>query len=217
MSRSAGDRVRLGVVDDHDVVLVGVGAIARANPGVIAEFIPAGSVDELLADPAVPDVVLLDVNLADGTDVADSVRRLVERDLVVVLYTSDVRPVPIRRGIRAGARGVALKSDPADTLIDTVLDARAGDFAVSSELAHVLATDETLCARLAPRELEALRLLATGIPKKQLGRWMQPPVEVTTVNTYFNRIAQRYAELGRNVGNVYQALREAEADGHLDR
>lgn len=45
---------------------------------------------------------------------------------------------------------------------------------------------------------------------------MDPPVSTSTVITYINRAVERYRELGRTVGNISDAIREATADGFLD-
>ena len=64
---------------------------------------------------------------------------------------------------------------------------------------------------------EVLRLLAQGIPKKAIGRYMSGrEISVATVNTYFSRIAKKYAALRRPVGDSLGAIREAERDGYLE-
>lgn len=212
------DSLRLAVVDDHDIVLRGIKALAADHSALIQSVITGASAAEVIekADSASGvDVVLLDVNLEGGVGVVEGVQALTQANMRVLLYTADLRPVPIRRGIQAGALGVALKSDASATLIGMIESVAAGEFAASSELAHLLAIDESLCTRLAPKELAVLRLLAAGVPKGAIGRRMDPPITLSTVQTYFNRIAEKYEQLGREVGNVYGALREAEKDGHL--
>ncbi|HOA88015.1 MAG TPA: hypothetical protein PKX10_00810 [Propioniciclava tarda] len=41
-------------------------------------------------------------------------------------------------------------------------------------------------------------------------------MSTSTVITYINRAVERYRELGRTVGNISDAIREATADGFLD-
>ena len=41
-------------------------------------------------------------------------------------------------------------------------------------------------------------------------------MSTSTVITYINRAVERYRELGRTVGNMSDAIREATADGFLD-
>lgn len=210
--------IRIAAVDDHEIVLTGLAALAATQPEAVAMVVRAQTATELLAKVNADnvDVALLDLHLGDGSDPEATVAELTRRGVKVLIYTTETRPVPLRRALKAGARGIALKHDPAATLINALREVAAGEFAASSELAYVLATDDDLVAHLAPRELEALQLLASGLPKKAVGHRMTPPVEANTVTTYFSRIAQRYADLGRAVGNTYGTIREASKDGYID-
>jgi DNA-binding NarL/FixJ family response regulator len=210
--------VKVGAVDDHEIVLRGVAGLAATFPDRLQLIADSTTVDGLLsqlADHSV-DVVLFDLHLADGSEITTSIPKLLETGAKVLVFTSDVRPVPVRQAMLSGAAGIALKSDPDEKVLEAIETVAAGEFAVTSELAYVLATDPQLTPRLARREVEALELLAQGVPKKAIGRQMEPPVLASTVNTYFTRIAQRYAQLGREVGNVYGSVREAYRDGYLD-
>lgn len=210
--------IRVGAVDDHEIVLRGVAGLAATYPdrlALVAESTTvAGLLEKLTVTPV--DVVLFDLHLADGTQISESIPALLETGTKVLVFTSDVRPVPVRQAMTAGAAGIALKSDPDDKVLEAIETVADGEFAVTSELAYVLAADPQLTPKLARREVQALELLAQGVPKKAIGRQMDPPVLASTVNTYFTRIAQRYAQLGREVGNVYGSVREATRDGYLD-
>lgn len=212
--------IRLTAVDDHPVVVEGIGAIlARMAPDI--EWLGAAcswnSLQQLLASfAAPPDVVLFDLHLHDGSQPTDGIAWLAARGIRSVVLTSEVRPIPIREAVMAGASGVILKSDPQRRMVEVIRSAAGGDFAVSGDLAYVLVTDDSMVPRLAPRELEALKLLASGLPRKTIGRRMTPPVQMSTVVTYFNRICEKYRELGRDVQTPQEALRAASADGYLD-
>lgn len=209
---------RIAAVDDHRVLLRGVAGIAADHPDRLEVAIAVQSTAELftaLTDHEV-DLVLLDLHLGDGSDPSDTIARLARLNVPCLLYTSELRPVPIRLALAAGALGVALKADSEESLLDAIDIALTGEIAVSSELAFLLATDDQLAAQLAPRELEALRLLAAGIPRKAVGHRMDPPVRETTVSTYLSRAARRYAELGRPSGTAAEIVREAFRDGYLE-
>ena len=59
-------------------------------------------------------VVLLDLHLGDGSDVAENVERLRARGAGVLIVTSDHRPAVVGRALDAGALGLVLKEDPED-------------------------------------------------------------------------------------------------------
>ena len=212
--------IRLAAVDDHPIVVEGLVSLITRDA---ADLVWLGrsstwaDLEHRLQEwPTPPDLVLYDLHLHDGSTPTEGIATLASRGITVVVFTSEVRPIPIRRAVQAGALGVVLKSDPVDRIVDVVRSAAAGDFAVSSDLAFVLITDESLAARLAPRELEALELLADGVPRKSIGARMVPPVSLATVVTYLNRVCARYQALGRDVTSAQDAVRAAVEDGYLD-
>lgn len=217
---SASRPVRVSGIDDHPIVLEGVVAmLLRQAPHVRWEGAASTPMElSALLDAASepPDLVLVDLHLGSGVDALAVIADLEARGIAPIVFTSELRPMPIRRAVAAGARGVMLKSDPVESLVEVIEQVSAGDFAASSELAFVLLTDEQLAAHLTARELEVLTLLAEGVPRKAIGRRMQPEVGLATVITYINRICARYRSLGREVGSVNDVLREAALDGHLD-
>ncbi|MCI1261287.1 MAG: response regulator transcription factor [Tetrasphaera jenkinsii] len=214
------ETIRLAAVDDHPVVVEGIAAIlTRLGPEF--EWLGAASSYDSLrtlveSSPVAPDVVLYDLHLHDDSTSGDGIAWLAEQDIRSVILTSDIRPIPIRDAVTAGAQGVILKSDAPESIIDVLRQVHAGDFAVSSELAHLLVNDDRMAPHLAKREREALELLESGLPRKVIGSKMDPPIAMSTVVTYLNRICARYRDLGRPVNGPADALRAAAADGYLD-
>ena len=210
---------RVVAVDDHPVVVEGVMALVTREAPEVELVGSAEHWDGLLtllnSLTSRPDLALVDLQLNDGTDPADNISHLIDLGINVVVLTSDVRPVPVRRAMRAGSLGLALKADPVARGIKVIKAAAAGEFAVSSDLAFVLITDTELAPKLAPREVEVLSLLADGVSRKQIGARMDPPVALATVVTYLNRAFARYRELGREVGSPSDVVRAAMEDGFL--
>lgn len=208
--------LRIGAIDDHPIVLRGLMAAIGAQGGFTVDFLVTSLRDLDWHRMPLPDVLLLDIDLNDGSEPDENVATLAGMGLRILLFTAERRPAQLRRLIERGASGLALKSDPEEMVVAAVRQVAAGEFATSSHLAAALLTDPSLMAALAPRELEVLEQLATGIPKKAIGSSLDPPVSASTVETYFQRIAGRYAALGRPVANIYGSLREATRDGHVD-
>lgn len=212
--------VRLVAIDDHPIVIEGlVSLLSRSDAALTLVHATAGwpQLQRLLADGAIAaDLALVDLQRHDGTEPAAAVRGLVAAGIPVVILTSELRPVPIRRMVEAGALGLALKSDPVEKILQVIRGALNGEFVCSSDLAFVLVTDPEIHARLTPREIEALGLLAEGWPRKSVGLRMNPPVSLGTVVTYLTRAVERYQSLGRPVQTPADAVRAATADGWLD-
>jgi DNA-binding NarL/FixJ family response regulator len=211
--------IRLLAADPHPVVTDGMACAVLGRPG-LTWMGGVGSLAELLEVATGPEdrphVAVIGLDLGPATQVGATIRQLRDSGVGVVIFTASLRPVPIRAAVEAGARGVALMVDPAAALMDVIEAVAIGEFAVSSGRARMLVGDAHLTPRLAPREVEVLHLLASGLPRKAIGGHMHPPVAMTTVVTYLNRVCEKYRAIGRPVACPADALRAAAEDGYLD-
>jgi DNA-binding NarL/FixJ family response regulator len=219
---SADLPLRLAAVDDHPYVLKGILWTLRELAPWITVITTAGTVTGLLdSGGASADVVLLDLDLGvpetdEESDPSQNVRSILAAGPQVLILTAEVRPVPVRRAIAAGAVGLVLKSDPESQLIQAIRTARTGELAVSSRLAHALLTDATLVGHLAPREKQVFELPAQGVGRHDIGKLLDPPAAISTVDTYLKRAANTYRSLGRPTYNAYETLQHVIQDGHVD-
>ncbi|MFC6712919.1 response regulator [Branchiibius cervicis] len=128
LTDQAPGSIRIGVVDDHPIVLRGViSGLAQIAPDIEVDFL-VSSVKDLDWDRnARPDLVLLDVDLDDGSDPEANVAMVVGRGLRVLLFTASTRPAQLRALVSAGASGLALKSDPEEDLVDAIRSVAAGN------------------------------------------------------------------------------------------
>ncbi len=215
--------LRLAAVDDHPYLLKGILWTLRELTPWITVITTAGSVAEMLDNGgAAADVVLLDLDLGvpqadEESDPAHNVHTILQAGPQVLILTAEVRPVPVRRAVAAGAVGLVLKSDPESQLIQAIRTARTGELAVSSRLAHALLTDPTLVGHLAPRERQVFELLAQGVGRYDIGKLLEPPAATSTVDTYLKRAANTYRSLGRPTYNAYETLQHVIQDGHVGR
>src|SRR5919201_6468290 len=105
------ERIRVMLVDDHEVVRDGVKSLINANDDmtVVAE---AGTVKEAIAqaERTRPDVVVMDVRLADGSGIEATreIRARLEKTQVLML-TSFADDEALFASIMAGAAGYVLK------------------------------------------------------------------------------------------------------------
>lgn len=206
------DRLRVAAVDDHPAILGGVAESLRRYCPEAALTEVAPTVAKLVArDPAI-DLVLLDIGLDDGSDLEDNVSQLRSRGWPVLLYTQERRPGPIARAFRAGAAGLVGKHEDLEMLAKAIRSVAAGDIHLTPEWAAAVEAD-TL-PQLAPREAEAVRLYATGLPLKSVARRMG--ISPETVREYLGRARRKYAEAGRPVASKTDFFRRAVEDGYLD-
>lgn len=162
------------LVDDHPVVRSGLRAVL-ATAGTVEVIGEAATGEEAitLAAHLHPDVVLCDLRLGDGIDGIRATAALRELDpapAVLILTTFD-RDAEILGAIEAGAAGYLLKDVDPEAIINGILRAAAGDVVLAPDLAsRVLRGMHSPLPKLTDREIEVLRLLATGSTNKEIAR-----------------------------------------------
>ncbi|HLH66101.1 MAG TPA: response regulator transcription factor [Solirubrobacteraceae bacterium] len=165
---AGAESISILLADDHHLVRTGLRLLLEAQDGlsVVAE---AGDIAgaRRLAAAHRPDVLVLDVNLPDGSavDAIPALREAAPATRIVVL-TMDRDPDLARAALGAGAVGFVLKEAASGELIQAVRLAAAGGTYLNPELGAVIAAGAGRAARrphdLTRRELEVLRLLALG-------------------------------------------------------
>jgi DNA-binding NarL/FixJ family response regulator len=172
--------VRVMVVDDHPMWRDAVARdLAEAGHEVVATA--SGGMQALrLAAAARPDVVVLDLQLPDmpGVEVTRGLRAADPAVRVLVLSASGEQQ-DVLDAVKAGAIGYLLKSAGRSEFLGAVRRAAAGDAVFTPGLAAlVLGEFRRLAAgtpggdgdtpQLTEREIEVLRMVATGLSYKQI-------------------------------------------------
>jgi DNA-binding NarL/FixJ family response regulator len=216
--------IRVLVCDDQALVRAGFVTIldAQEDLAVIGEASDGRAAVEL-ARRLRPDVVVMDIRMPvlDGIEatrqlagpgVADPVKTL-----VVTTFNLDEY---VFEALRAGASGFLLKDATPPQLIAGVRTVAAGEAllapAVTRQLigrfgTRVRPTDpQTSAAQvLAPRELEVLRLIATGLSNAEIAATLV--ISAETVKTYVSRILTKL-DLRDRVQAVVYAFRNGLGD-----
>lgn len=205
-------QILVAAVDDHPAILGGVAEILPRHLPNARVIVLVKTVTELLERDVAADVVLLDIALADDSDIEDNVARLRERSYPVLLYTQERRLGPISRAFRAGASGLVGKHEDLSVLAEAIRTVVRGESHLTAEWAAVVEAEAL--PRLAPREAEAVTLYATGLPLKSVARRMN--ISPETVREYLDRARRKYAEVGRPIGTKVDYLRRAVEDGYLE-
>lgn len=170
----AADRTVL-IADDHVVVRRGLQMLVESTPGlsVIAE---AGTVAETVrkARALHPDVLLLDLSLADGSALP-AVRELATGapDMAIVVLTMQDDTALARRALQDGARAYVLKEAAGEDLARAIDDATGGrvylDPRLGARMALVRDVDADPPDSLSRREAEVLRQIALGLTNAEIG------------------------------------------------
>lgn len=166
--------IRIVIADDHPVVRAGIRALLDGEDDleVVGE---ASTADEAvsLADASAPDLVLMDLQFADGPRGVEATRRiraLTSPPHVLVLTNYDT-DTDILSAIEAGASGYLLKDAPPDELVAAVRAAAAGESALAPVIAsRLMARMRSPQITLSSRELEVLELVAQGAGNAEIAR-----------------------------------------------
>ena len=212
--------IDIAAVDDHpiirDSVASWVGAVENNTGGDGIRVVgTAATVAALLAGPGRhAHVVLLDLDLGDGTTVEENVAAIVAAGPAVLVLSASGQPPAVRAAIRAGALGYAVKDEPAAEIRAAIREVAAGRDWISPRLAYILATDDAPDRpALSEQERRALQLYATGMPMKSVARRMA--ISEETVKQYVQRVRQKYARAGRSAPTKLELYHRAVEDGHI--
>ena len=208
-------RVDVAVVDDHPIIRDGITGWVTVPDSGISVVATAATVDDLLAGPGRgADVVLLDLDLGDGTAVERNVATILAAGPAVLVLSASERPAAVRGAIRAGARGYVVKHEEAAELRAAIRAVAAGADWVSPRLAYLLATDDAPDRpALSAQEARTLQLYATGLPIKSVARRLGIGQE--TARQYIRRVREKYAQANRAAPTKVDLYHRAVEDGHL--
>jgi two-component system nitrate/nitrite response regulator NarL len=163
-----------------------------------------------MATRAIPDLILLDLNLPglSGLEALPHFKQTIPDTEIIILTQSD-KPADIVKAISLGARGYLLKSATAKQIreaITTVMDGGAPlDPSIARFILNTLKTQlpkVALGCVLSEREMEILTLLAEGLVKKEIADRL-----CISSNTVITHVRHIYEKL--NVPNAPSAVSKA--------
>jgi len=197
---ASGGRIRVFLLDDHEIVRRGVRELLEAEEDieVVGE---AGTAQSALARiPALrPDVAVLDVRLPDGNGV--SVCRDIRSkmpEVACLMLTSFGDDEALFDAIMAGAAGYVLKQIRGTDLVGAVRSIASGASLLDPEAASRVmrrmrdqAAKKDPLAGLTPQERRILELIGEGLTNRQIGEQM-----FLAEKTVKNYVSALFAKLG---------------------
>jgi len=191
-------RLRLLLVDDSEVVRMGLRALLGTDPTI--EIVgEAGSV-ALGVQTCLrvrPDVALLDIRLPDGTgfDACRQILPALPATRILVL-TSVADDKLVDEAIRSGAHGYLLKEIDGRGLVQAIHDVAEGksilDPAVTARIMQIVrsgGTNENALSSLSPQEKRVLALIADGLTNKEVAAQLN--LSDKTVKNYLSTVFEK--------------------------
>ena len=186
---------RVLIVEDHQVVAEGLAALIEDQKDMTVVG-RAGSVEESIskATELAPDVILMDFRLNDGTgaDAAVAIRQ-VRPDSKLIFLTREDSDAARFAALESGAAGFIHKSQAAQEVVDAIRTVAVGGSLFTprsiSTLLNKRREVESQLERLTPREKEVLRLMAEGMPSRDIADKLG--ISYTTVRTHIRSLGSK--------------------------
>ena len=218
MELEPDQRIRVLVVDDHEVVRRGLTAFLDGEPDihVVGEAEGGAQALAVLAsmdtDGRPPDVIVMDLQMTpvDGIEATRRVRALYD-DIEVVALTSFGEEERVRAALEAGASGYVLKDSDADDVATALRAAHRGELQIDPVVARGVISSlhkpraEDPLSELTARELEVLRLVAAGESNKRIATELA--ISERTARTHVSGILRKLGLSSRTQAALW-AVRE---------
>ena len=187
---ASNDKIKILIVDDHDIVRKGLAMLVsrQEDLSVVAE---AGTIAQAVekARESVPDVVLMDSRLPDGSGI-EACREIRNEnpEVKVLMLTSSSDEEAVMGSIMAGASGYLLKEIRSQEVVDAIRQVGSGQSLLDPTVtASVLdrvrrGKEEDVMAQLTEQELGILELIAQGWTNREIAGHIKLSLETVKNN-----------------------------------
>jgi len=196
----SAEPIRVFLLDDHEIVRMGVRDLLEAEPGITVIGEAGTAASALARIPALkPDVAILDIRLpdGDGVSVCRDIRSKMPQ-LACLMLTSFSDDEALFDAIMAGAAGYVLKQIRGTDLVGAVRTIASGQSLLDPEAASRVmrrmrdqATAADPLAGLTDQERRILALIGEGLTNRQIGDRL-----FLAEKTVKNYVSALFAKLG---------------------
>ncbi|MBI1879175.1 MAG: response regulator transcription factor [Chloroflexi bacterium] len=200
------------VVDDHQVVRLGLQALLKVEPDleVIGQAATAAEAVSLV-DRLRPQVVLMDLRMP-GRSGVEACRDIKQRwpETHVIMLTSYADDELVLEAINAGAEGYVLKKIEGGNLVEVIRAVARGEAVLDSAvtqklLAHLRQAEQALTGlafrTLSEREIEVLALLSEGKTNAEIAHLLS--LSEKTVGNHVSAILDKLSVTNRIEAATY--------------
>ena len=193
---------RILLVDDHEVVRLGLKSLIERHPGftVVAEAAAAEEAVEKALQHK-PDLVLMDIRILGGNGI-EACQAITANlpDTKVIMLTSYAEDEMLFAAIRAGASGYVLKQVGSNALIHAIESVARGEAALDPSLTQRVFTEirqaiqneeKAAFADLTQQEMRMLALIAEGYTNRGIAEAL-----FLSEGTVRNYVSSIFSKLG---------------------
>ncbi len=193
-------QARVVIADDQTLFRTGLARLLDEDSRVkVVGQAADGAEAVALALKLKPDVVLMDLKMPN-VDGIEATRQLVAADpsINVLILTTFEADNYVIQALKAGARGYVLKDSLASAIVSSIVAVMAGERVMASAVANRVlemltgtTTPKEFYDGLTAREIEILKLAASGLANKQIA--FRLTISEKTVR---NHVSNMYDKLG---------------------
>jgi two-component system, NarL family, response regulator LiaR len=201
--------IRIVLVDDHEMVRIGVSAYlqAQSDMEVIGEAVNGAEAVDLVLSLR-PDIVLMDMVMPIMNG-AEATKAIIDQwpEAKIMIVTSFLDDDKVYPALEAGAVSYVLKTSKAKQIADAIRETLDGQAVLEPEVTNKmmkrmrLGNDRPLHEELTERELEILLLMAKGHSNQDLADELF--IAVKTVKTHVSNILAKLDVQDRTQAVVY--------------
>lgn len=211
-TEQAGGPVKVLLVDDHEMVRIGLAAVLDTEEGIEVVGEASNGYEGIrLAQAYRPDVVLMDL-VMDGMDGVETTRKLLELypDCKVIVLTSFIDDSKLYPVIEAGAFSYLLKTSRASEIAQAIRAAARGQSVLESQVAAKMMNRLRQPRQLeqaqphedlTEREMDVLKRVAQGMSNQEIADNLY--IGVKTVKFHITNIFNKLGVEDRTQAAIY--------------
>jgi len=201
------EKIKVLLVDDHEMVRMGVATYLSTQPDieVIGEA-ANGKIGSRLALELRPDIILMDL-MMDVMDGVDGTKAIIKEwpDAKIIVVTSFLDDEKLYPVIEAGATSYLLKTSSAGDIADAIRSTYKGQSILEPKVAQKMMTNMRKSAplheSLTDREMEILLLISKGKQNQDIADELF--IALKTVKTHVSNILSKLDVIDRTQAVIY--------------
>lgn len=202
--------IKLLIIEDHPLVVEGYKTLIESHQDFSLCGVANNAKDALLLlESCNPDVILLDIMLPGmtGLDLIEIIHTKYSKSKILVVSTFSQRYY-VETMLEKGAKGYLLKNASSNEIIEAIHSVYDDEIFLSKEISDNLKKNATQPISLSRREIEVLKLIATGLTNKEIAEKLF--ISPLTVDSHRKNLITKL-----DVRNTASLIKKAADDGYI--